>query len=136
MNRMRSINKGNSVSKKLGLSLLLAMTWDLRGNFLNQTTAYSGFWLLLKGDMLGPVFPIIKAYWRFGKTTQCVSVFVVWRASEDSIYNVVFCSVEQCSQSQTCLLISWTQMAIQRCLSWNPLTIQSQSFCLVHSSAC
>ncbi len=49
----------------------------------------------------GPHLILAQRIWQ---TLQCV--FVFWRASNVSIYRTCFCSIEQCSQSQTYLLIS------------------------------
>ncbi len=53
------------------------------------------------GELGEPHLILAQCIWQM---LHCV--FVFWRASNVSIYRTCFCSVEQCSQSQTYLLIS------------------------------
>lgn len=61
--------------------------------------------------------------------TDCANVPVhicvcpVWRAHKKFLFTTCFCIVEQCSESQSYLLISWT--ANQRCLRQLKSTVKS-----------
>ncbi len=66
----------------------------------------------ISSSSLSSIAPSVKAvkmafHCRFGKLS---SAFALWRLV--SIL-MCFCRVEQCSQSQTYLLISWTQQPIR-----------------------